>query len=219
MKQKLTALFPSNLLVASFLISLSSCSKNTLQFPKAEVGESSSKNLPKLSSQEEQSLAKAERKSNEASNANSGIVSAEARKLLDKVNDSKFLEKYSFRTRASLLYFLDTPAHKEAMFEWLKSNNAEIQFHSEALGYIDALVDWKSLKFLADGFGNLGLEETSVFKLEIENFETNLSSSSPSTKSQGIEKSVSSQSENSSSNSSYFGPSHSAGYGARVEEF
>jgi len=47
--------------------------------------------------------------------------------------------------RIGLLYFLDRPAHREAIVNWLTASGAKIKFENSQFGYLDAELSWQNL--------------------------------------------------------------------------
>lgn len=133
----------------------------------------------------------------------SEITSTETRQQVAAAIAHKI--KFTQSAHIGILYFRDQPAHRLAVLQWLQDNGATVRFENARFGYLDAELAWASLGKLIATSGNLGLDVTSLMKLELEELEiANDSSPTPTTP---------------DPNSSLFGPAHSAGYGAKVEEF
>ncbi len=115
------------------------------------------------------------------------------------------------KAKIGLLYFLDQPAHRMAVLQWFTENNAKVLFESPRFGYIDAELDWKDLGTLINTSGRLGLDDMSFMKLEVEALEA--------TQQKQGSKITKAPDETIGGNSSFTGPVHSAGYGAKVAEF
>ena len=156
--------------------------------------------------------------------------------LIDSADKGKFSaanQVVSAQGRLALLYFLDEPAHRAATMQWLKQNNAEIQFHNSSFGYVEAVLPWKSIAQLIETHGNLGLPATSFLKLEVEDFTTvekkaqakasipleSQEEWSPQRFFGAARGSVAASNGQASENGAWTGPVHSAGYGSKVTEF
>lgn len=84
---------------------------------------------------------------------------------------AKLIEENALKNtsvRVGLLYFQDAKTHRDAMLKWLKAHGASVEFESEVVGYLDATLTWKDLSKLIESRGSVGLDRTSVMKLEIE---------------------------------------------------
>jgi hypothetical protein len=108
--------------------------------------------------------------------------------------------------RFGVLYFLDRPAHRLAVRSWLTKHNARIVFEDQGFGYLDAELAWADLKALVDTAGSVGLDESSLMKLELD--APTLAAKAAHAPEDGGD----------GGNTSLFGPVHSAGYGAHVAE-
>ena len=142
------------------------------------------------------------------------IVSAGSRQLA--VEKSLSPLTVNGKGRIGILYFKDRPAHRLAVVNWLTSHGATINFESENFGYIDADLTWTDIGGLIATSGSLGLEETSFLKLEIDEVSTG---GTPNPNSHSSQPNRVESPSLADVNSSFFGPVHSAGYGAQVEEF
>jgi|GEM_PF-2573013 len=117
---------------------------------------------------------------------------------------------FSAKGRFGMLYFTDSPAHRARVLRWLEDRKARITFQDDALGYIETTLAWKDIAKLVDTAGDLGLSDTSFFKLEVEDVKSVLKKPDAL-----VPGGVPSEGDN----SSWMGPVHSAGYGAKVDEF
>lgn len=120
------------------------------------------------------------------------------------------------RAHIGILYFKDQPAHRLATLNWLMTNHAKIEFEEPSLGYVDASLTWEAVGALIDSRGNLGLDETSLLKLELDDI-VPTSGQIASHPASSIEERLGPSLAD--INSSFFGPAHSAGYGSKVQEF
>lgn len=157
---------------------------------------------PVLSSSDARKLQSIQERKHQVQDGKPALTSPET--LLQVKTATENPQKFQGKAQIAVLYYLDQPAHRLAVLEWMKKNGARILFENPSFGYLDAELDWKDVGRLIATRGELGLNETSLMKLELE-------AEKPSTP----KKSSSPTSEN----SSLFGPAHSAGYGAQVEEF
>jgi hypothetical protein len=115
--------------------------------------------------------------------------------------------------RIGILYFLDSPAHRAALTDWLKARGAEILFEDKQLGYLDARLDWMRVAELIDTAGDLGLDATSFLKLEMDVNVENAPSARESAHRGTLEANVA------DAQPGLFGAVHSAGFGSRVDAF
>jgi hypothetical protein len=118
------------------------------------------------------------------------------------------------KARIGLLYKQGAPAHRQALLDWLKDNGAEVKFEDETFAYLDAELGWAELKKLLATSGKVGLRDPSIVKLELES----LTALSDAEKKAKKEKRRLATPED-FKNTSFTGPAHSAGYGAKVTEF
>jgi len=141
------------------------------------------------------------------------IASPETREQVSAVAQGKITVEGD--ARIGVLYFQDRPAHQKAVLDWLKNNGGEILFHSERFGYVDATLPWAMVASLINTSGKLGLEESSMMKLELEEVEAE-GGTSPRER---APKPAPGGANGMTDNTSFTGPAHSAGYGTKLEEF
>jgi len=125
--------------------------------------------------------------------------------------DGKF--EVEGKARFAVLYYLDQPAHREALVDWLSTHHAEILFESKTFGYLDAEIEAGDLLSLIETQGKIGLDNRSIYKIEVDDLKVKEKKEEGSKSS--AKKSIALPAEN----TEYVGPVHSAGYGANVEKF
>lgn len=129
-------------------------------------------------------------------------ISASTRLTLQQVLEGE--RKVLGKAKVGILYYLDRPAHRETVRKWALDHGASIQYENRRFGYLDIVIEWKDLGGLIASSDALGLDESALLKLELD--ETTLETK-PKPKSIELK------------NTSFTGPVHSAGYGAKVNEF
>ena len=125
--------------------------------------------------------------------------------------------KITGKARIGVLYYTDRPAHREAVLNWFKSNQGDVTFESQKFGYLEASLDWDHLGQLIATSGQMGLADPSMYKLELDSVSVNGKNNNTPPQPDAI-PGAEAQDLN-AENSSYFGPVHSSGYGAHVDEF
>jgi hypothetical protein len=150
----------------------------------------------------------------ERQNDTGSLVSPESQTTILAAASGKL--QLAGKAHIGALYYLDRPAHRLAVLTWFAAHNAQVRFESQTYGFVDALIDWKDLAALIETSGNLGLDQASLMKLELDSVALNpVPGASPAPVADTGPRSPDAP----DSNSSFFGPVHSAGYGARVDEF
>ncbi|MBY0370202.1 S8 family serine peptidase, partial [bacterium] len=97
---------------------------------------------------------------------------------------------------------------------WLEKNKATLGYEDTRFGYVDAQVEWSVLEKLIETRGDLGLDTPSMLKLELETITTAEEEKETDEKGKSFASALAP-----AANSSFTGPVHSAGYGAKVREF
>lgn len=115
--------------------------------------------------------------------------------------------------RIGLLYYHARSASRKRVMRWLDENHAEVKYHSEKFGYVDAEIDWKDLAAAIDQIESLGLSDQ-LMKLELERLEVEGATASAYPAPSSHQTPFLGEQP-----SSFRGKVHSAGFGAKVLEF
>jgi hypothetical protein len=152
------------------------------------------------------------------------LTSAATQTTVAEVNSGKI--KITGKARIGILYYTDRPAHRDATLKWFKDNQGEVTFENQKYGYLEASIDWAHLGKLIATAGNLGLDEASLMKLELDSIsaEDDTGSTTPANANanpcaNGASSKANVPGDPAGTNSYFIGPVHSAGYGAHVDEF
>jgi hypothetical protein len=120
----------------------------------------------------------------------------------------------------ALLYALDRPAHRANVVAFIEGQGGRVTFEDEGLGYLDATLPWSALATLLASTAALGLD-ASIAKLELDNLRSATAASPSTSEVESASDPVTEQpgERGPTESSGLFGPVHSAGYGAKVDEF
>jgi subtilisin family serine protease len=113
--------------------------------------------------------------------------------------------------RLGILYYLDQPANRQLVLDWLETAKAKITFESKQFGYIDAELNWQDLDPLIKKAVEQSLDKKLFFHLEFEN--------ESSDEDDNAKKAIAVSPLTEPENTSFRGPAHNAGYGANVSQF